>query len=105
MPLTVEPEEWLILGITEDGKPFRPSDWGERLCCALAAFDDNRLRYSRHARPVSRHGQTGVVIETVLKDINPGAYEFLMGFARDNRLRVQPGRGKIRLADREDAPV
>jgi hypothetical protein len=54
---------------------------------------------------VSRHGQAGVVIETVLKDINPGAYEFLMGFARDNRLRVQPGRGKIRLADREDLPA
>jgi hypothetical protein len=101
--MIVEPEEWLILGITQDGKPFRPSDWGERLCGALAAFDDNRLRYSSHARPVTRHGQTGVVIETILQDINPAAFEFLMGFAHENRLQVQPGRGKIRLESEENA--
>ncbi|MBK8016972.1 MAG: DUF3579 domain-containing protein [Betaproteobacteria bacterium] len=100
----VEPEEWLIVGVTEDGRVFRPSDWGERLCGALAAFDgEHRLRYSSHARPVWREGQAGVVIETVLRDINPAAYEFLMTFARENRLRVQPGRGKIRLHDDETA--
>ncbi|MBI1398463.1 MAG: DUF3579 domain-containing protein [Betaproteobacteria bacterium] len=102
--MNVEPEEWLILGIHADGRTFRPSDWAERLCGALAAFDgDNRLRYSRHARPVSREGQTGVVIETVLQEINPQAYDFLMSFARDNDLQVRPGRGKIRLE--RDAPA
>lgn len=101
--MRVEPEEWLILGLTIEGRTFRPSDWAERLCGALARYDEGRLSYSKHARPVSRHGQVGVVVETVLKDINPEAYDFLMGFARDNRLKVEPGRGKIRL--RRDEPA
>lgn len=95
-----EPEEWLILGVTESGRPFRPSDWAERLCGALAAFDgDHRLRYSRHARPVSRDGQIGIVVETVLQQINPPAYEFLMSFARENSLTIQPGRYRIRVEE------
>ena len=28
--------EFFILGLTSDGKQFRPSDWGERLCGAFA---------------------------------------------------------------------
>ena len=105
-PMSVEPEEWLILGITRSSEKFRPSDWPDRLCGALAAFDeDHRLTYSRHARPVTRHGQAGVVVETILQDINPEAYEFLMGFARENDLRVEPGRGKIRLGRDESVDV
>lgn len=104
--MTVEPEEWLILGITHDGERFRPSDWPERLCGALAAFDEeHRLTYSRHTRPITRQGQAGVVVETILKDINPEAYEFLMGFARENRLKVEAGRGKIRLGRDESVDV
>lgn len=78
--------------------PVPSERWAERLCGALAAFDDDhRLRYSRHARPVSRDGQIGIVVETVLQQINLPAYEFLMSFARENRLTIQPGRYRIRV--------
>jgi len=94
--MTPEPEEWLILGVTADGRTFRPSDWPERLCCALARYEDGRLSYSRHARPVSRQGRSGVVVEAVLREIDPEGFDFVMGFARDNCLEVIPGREKIR---------
>ncbi|MCU0869905.1 MAG: DUF3579 domain-containing protein [Burkholderiales bacterium] len=98
--LDLTPDEWLIVGLTHDGRKFRPSDWGERLCGALSSFDrTGRLAYSRHARPVTRDGQECVVVETLLEEINPDAYQFLMDFARDNQLQVRPGRGKLRLGD------
>lgn len=92
----VEPEEWLIMGITPNGRPFRPSDWAERLCGVVAQYNCGRLIYSVHAQPVSRQGQICLVVETVLRDINPDAYEFIMGFARDNQLKVVEGRSTIR---------
>ena len=69
--MTLEPQEWLILGITADGRQIRPSDWPERICGALARYEEGRLTYSRHARPVSRQGQAGVVIEAVLEELDP----------------------------------
>lgn len=96
---TVEPEEWLIMGITPNGRPFRPSDWAERLCGVVAQYNRGRLIYSVHAQPVSRQGQICLVVETVLRDINLDAYEFIMGFARDNQLKVVEGRSTIRQSD------
>lgn len=94
--MTADPEEWLILGVTVDGRQFRPSDWPERLCGALARYEDGRLSYSQHARPVSRQGKVGVVVEAVLNDIDPEGFDFVMGFARDNNLEVIPGRNRVR---------
>lgn len=84
--------EWLILGITIDGRTFRPSDWAERLCGAIAQYNNGRLIYSDLAYPISRNGQIGIVIETLLKSENPAIYTFLMSFARDNRLKIISGR-------------
>lgn len=95
--MTLQPEEWLILGVTPDGRPFRPSDWPERLCGALARYEDGRLSYSQHARPVSRQGRSGVVVEAVLQQIDPEGFDFVMGFARDNCLEVIPGRERVRV--------
>jgi hypothetical protein len=94
--MTAEPEEWLILGVTSDGRTFRPSDWPERLCGALARYEDGRLSYSPHARPVSRQGKAGVVVEAVLQVLDPEGFDFVMGFARDNLLEIVPGRTRIR---------
>jgi hypothetical protein len=30
--------EFIIQGVTLDGKPFRPSDWAERLCGVMSAL-------------------------------------------------------------------
>ncbi|MCG7756344.1 MAG: DUF3579 domain-containing protein, partial [Nitrosomonas sp.] len=42
--MQAESETFLILGVTSEGRPFRPSDWAERLCGALASYD-NRGRW------------------------------------------------------------
>ena len=33
-----KPREFFIQGLTPDGKPFRPSDWAERLAGAMSSF-------------------------------------------------------------------
>lgn len=84
-------EVYLILGITPTGRPFRPSDWAERLCGALASHDSTgRWVYSDHAQPVLHQGQIGIRVEKVLHEINPAAYRFMMQFAINNQLRILP---------------
>lgn len=91
--------EWLILGITTEGRTFRPSDWAERLCGAIAEYNNGRLVYSDLAYPVTRNGQIGMVIETLLSNENPTIYSFLMNFAQDNRLKIIAGRESPRPAN------
>ena len=85
--------EFLIEGVTADGKTFRPSDWAERLCGVLAAFGgDHRMQYSPYVYPVTRQGVRSVVVDLRLEEIEPMAYRFLLGFAKDNELRTRDGR-------------
>lgn len=85
--------EFLIEGVTADGKTFRPSDWAERLCGVMAAFGgDHRMQYSPYVYPVSVQGKTCVVVDIRLEDVEPMAYRFLLGFAKDNALRTRDGR-------------
>ena len=51
--------EFVIQGITLDGKPFRPSDWAERLCGVMAAFGgDHRMQYSPFVHPITVDGMS-----------------------------------------------
>jgi hypothetical protein len=85
--------EFVIHGTTLDGKPFRPSDWAERLCGVMAAFGgDHRMQYSPFVYPVTVNNVRCVVVDLRLEQIEPMAYRFLVGFARDNELRVRDGR-------------
>jgi hypothetical protein len=85
--------EFVIMGLTSDGKPFRPSDWAERLCGVMAAFGgDHRMQYSPYVHPVSAAGVRCVVVDTRLEEIEPMAYRFLLNFAKDNDLRTRDGR-------------
>jgi hypothetical protein len=91
MPETVS--EFVIQGLTLDGKPFRPSDWAERLCGVMAAFGgDHRMQYSPFVHPITANGVRCVVVDTRLEEIEPMAYRFLVNFAKDNELRVRHGR-------------
>ena len=46
--------EFVIQGMTLDGKLFRPSDWAERLCGVMSAFGgDRRMQYSPFVHPVT----------------------------------------------------
>ena len=85
--------EFVIQGITLDGKPFRPSDWAERLCGVMSAFGgDHRMAYSPFVHPVTANGVRCVVVDVRLETVEPMAYRFLLSFAKDNELQVRHGR-------------
>lgn len=92
----------VIRGVMENGKPFRPSDWIERLSSSLASFErDRRLRYSPGVQPCMIDGERCLVVARWLEGADRAAYDYVMEFARANRLRVQPDR---RQGDRALAP-
>ena len=96
--MKIKSEEWLILGITSEGRTFRPSDWGERLCGTLASYDQTgRWVYSEYAQPVIHEGQMGIRLQSALQNINPVAYQFFMDFALNNRLKMSSTRKIIYL--------
>ena len=85
--------EFVIQGVTLDGKPFRPSDWAERLCGVMSAFGgDHRMQYSPFVHPVTAAGVRCVVVDVRLEEIEPMAYRFLLSFATDNGLTTRDGR-------------
>ena len=90
-------DEFVITGVTLDGKPFRPGDWAERLCGVMSVFGaDGRMLYSPYVQPITSAGVKCVVVDIRLKEIEPMAYSFLLNFAKDNELQVRPGRGEKR---------
>ena len=85
--------EFVIQGVTLDGKPFRPSDWAERLCGVMSAFGgDHRMQYSPYVHPVTAAGIRCVVVDVRLEEAEPMAYRFLLSFAKDNDLKTRDGR-------------
>ncbi len=88
-------DEFFIQGITNNGKPFRPSDWPERLCGVMSCFREEgshgphaHLHYSRFVRPTVLEGVKSVVVSEELRALEPLAYHFVLNFAEDNDLRV-----------------
>jgi hypothetical protein len=87
--------EFFILGITQQGKTFRPSDWAERLCGVMSCFRPEgsggphaHLQYSPYVRPSMLNGVRAVVVNADLRELQPLAYHFVVDFARDNDLQV-----------------
>lgn len=88
------PKEILIQGLTRSGRVFRPSDWAERLCGVMAQFrppgseyiHGGHLGYSPYVRPTLVGETKAVIVDSRLKDLDARAYEFVLGFARDNEL-------------------
>lgn len=81
--------ELIIQGLTSSGRPFRPSDWAERLSSVLSTFGaDHRMTYSPYVRPVTLDGVKCVVVDKQLQQEQPGAFSFLMNFARENDLKI-----------------
>ena len=94
--------EFVIIGLTREGKPFRPSDWAERLAGVMAPFGGQPpIRYSPYVYPVLAEGVKCVVVDARIREIEPLAYHFLVNFAKDNELQVREGR----RASRADAAL
>ena len=87
-------KEVFIQGITADGKPFRPSDWAERLAGVMSPFrpggatPGSHLSYSPWCIPNTFGGIKCVVVNLDLREHNVMAWDFVMNFALDNGLQV-----------------
>ena len=87
--MTKKHQEIFIQSQTKDGKPFRPSDWVDRMCSSFASFGvDRKLRYSPYLKPEIINGTRCLAVDMRLKDTKPDAFEELMQFANENNLSV-----------------
>lgn len=90
------PRQFYIQGLTPDGQTFRPSDWAERLAGAMSSFRPDGMQggigafigYSPYCVPRLIDGVKCVFVSEALKSLEPMAWDFVMNFARDNRLKV-----------------
>ena len=88
-------KEVFILGLTKSGKPFRPSDWAERLAGVMSPFrpggpqPGSHLGYSPWCVPTSFGDVKCVIVNKDLRDYNVMAWDFCVNFAKDNDLQVQ----------------
>ena len=88
------PKEVIILGVTTSGQTFRPSDWAERLAGVMSSFrpggaqPGDHLSYSPWCVPNTMDGKKCVIVHTDMRDANVMAWDFVMGFAKDNQLKV-----------------
>lgn len=87
--------DFIIQGMTQAGRQFRPSDWADRLCGIMSRFQpdgghrsDMHLRYSPYVTPGFIEGVRSVLVDARIHELEPLAYLFLRDFARDNDLRV-----------------
>jgi hypothetical protein len=96
-PMTApQPRKLFIQGVTLDGKPFRPSDWAERLAGAMSSFRPGGsaggigayIGYSPYCVPRTIEGVKAVIVDEALRALEPMAWDFVMNFARDNNLVV-----------------
>ena len=80
------------MGVTRDGRTFRPSDWAERLAGVMSTFrpggvqPGSHLSYSPWCLPMMANGVKCVVVNAALRDAEPMAWDFVINFARDNNL-------------------
>lgn len=83
----------IIHGVTDDGRKLRPTDWIERICSSLTAFEEQRcLTLLKNIQPCIVDGEKCLVVARNLELRNPRAYEFVMGFASSNNLKIMVDR-------------
>ena len=86
-----------ILGLTRQGKAFRPSDWAERLAGVMSQFrpggpqPGSHLGYSPWCIPSSIGDTKCVIIHPDLREHDVMAWDFCINFARDNDLQTSEG--------------
>lgn len=79
----------VIEGVTAQGKPFRPSDWAERMSGTMASFKNSRIHYSPLLQPsVNHEGYKCVLLDPKLKESSPQVYQAILDFAKANNLKI-----------------
>ena len=76
-----KPREFFIHGVTSSGRPFRPSDWSERLCGVMSSYRPAALQtasmqigYSPYVRPTLVGGVKCVVVDERLRELERMAF-------------------------------
>ena len=83
---------FIIIGLTREGRKFRPSDWAERLCGVMSAFGaERKMKYSPYVGPGDYNGEKAVFVDGRLGEVEPMAYRFMLNFAQDNDLQIIDG--------------
>lgn len=85
-----------ILGVTNQGRTFRPSDWAERLAGVMSQFrpgggggrPGGHIAYSPWCVPTSFGSVKCVIVHSELREHNVMAWDFCVNFALDNDLQV-----------------
>jgi hypothetical protein len=94
-------KEVFILGVTHQGKPFRPSDWAERLAGVMSQFrpggpqPGSHLGYSPWCVPTSFGQVKCVIVHRDLRDHDVMAWDFCLNFAKDNDLQLSETRPEV----------
>ena len=84
-----ENKKIVIEGVTSQGKPFRPSDWAERMSGSMASFKNSRIHYSPLLQPsVNTEGYKCVLLDPKLKESSPQVYQAILDFAKANNLKI-----------------
>jgi uncharacterized protein DUF3579 len=83
----------LIKGKNRAGKVFRPGDWAERLCDAVTVFHqgsrhDARSTCFAYMQPTIDGDVKALRLDTRFRNVAPIAFDFALGFARDNDLII-----------------
>ena len=85
---TLNCKRTILVGLTEEGKKFRPSDWSERMCGSLCTFRNRRIYYSPLLRPAIRDGVKCVIVDEALLAKEPGVHQQIFNFAETNCLQI-----------------
>ena len=83
-----ENKKIIIEGVTNEGAPFRPSNWAERMSGQLSTFKKHKIRYSPMLQPSIKDGNKCVVLDPKLKKSNPKLYQSILDFAQKNNLKI-----------------
>ncbi len=83
----------MILGLTQNGNAFRPSDWAERLAGVMSQFkpggsSSRGLGYSPWCVPSIHDGKNCIKLHRDLRKHEVMAWDFCVNFAKDNDLQV-----------------
>jgi len=80
---------YFILGLTNNGQKFRPSDWIERVATVCGCFDERRrLQYNPMLKPAFYDGNKGLFVDIRLETLNPNAYNYAISFSLSNNLQM-----------------
>ena len=87
-------KDFVIMGLTADGRAFRPTDWAERLAGVMSSFRPggaqrgSHLGYSPWCVPSFRGETKCVVVSKDLRADHVLAWDFCVNFAKDNDLQT-----------------